>query len=222
MFHLVIANKKYSSWSFRPWLLMKTAGIPFRETVIYLGEKETAAKIRKYSRAGKVPVLIDGSRKIWESLAICETLAERYPNKNLWPKDAKARALARAVSNEMHAGFTALRSSMTCHFLVRYENFPIDQETGRDIARIVDIWNECRRKYGKGGPFLFGKFSIADAMFAPVVYRFLAYDVKVDAVSRKYMEAIESLPASREWVAAAKKEKQVIAAYENKGRLKRA
>ncbi len=218
--HLIIANKKYSSWSFRPWLLMKMAGIRFKETVIFLGSKTTKAAIGKFSPGGRVPVLIDGNVKVWESLAICEYLAEKYPGKNLWPKDRKARAEARAVSNEMHAGFTALRQSMTCHFFARYQDFPVTPETQADIDRILEIWNECRGKYGKGGPFLFGKFTIADAMYAPVVYRFLTYDVKVDNVSRAYMETIESLPASREWVSAAKKEKAAVAAYENRGKKK--
>ncbi len=212
---LVIGNKKYSSWSFRPWLLMKASGIPFTEKLILIRRADSAAKIGRYSPAGRVPVLKDGRAAVWESLAICEHLAEKFPSKRLWPSDPSAKAEARSVSHEMHAGFAALRQNLPCHFLARYQGFKVPADAQADIDRVLGIWKSARRKWGRGGPFLFGRFSVADAMYAPVVFRFLADGVRTDAVSRAYMKAVESLPASREWVAAARAEKAVIPAYEN-------
>lgn len=214
---LVIGNRKYSSWSFRPWLLLKVAGIPFAEKLIPIRKPSTAGAIRRYSPAGRVPVLVDGSVTVWESLAICEHVAESFPSKGLWPKDPRAKALARSISHEMHAGFQGLRSHLPCHFLARYRDFKVVPEAQADIDRVLEIWRNCRKRWGKGGSFLFGRFGVADAMYAPVVFRFLAYGVPVDRVSKKYMEAVTSLPASREWVDAARREKETIAAYENVG-----
>ncbi len=213
---LVIGNKRYSSWSFRPWMVLKQAGIPFKETQIFLRTPGATKKIEKLSPGGRVPVLIDGKRTIWESLAICEYLAEKYPFEGLWPKDAEARSVARSISSEMHAGFQNLRTHLPCHFVARYRNFKIPAEARSDIQRILEIWTGCRKKWGRGGAFLFGNWSIADAMFAPVVFRFLAYGVKVDPVSRSYMKAIESLPATQEWVRQAAREAARIPAYEKK------
>lgn len=215
---LVIGNKKYSSWSFRPWLLLKAAGIPFDETMIWIRRADTAGRIRRYSPAGRVPVLVDGKITVWESLAICEYLAEKFHQKKLWPSDPAAKAAARSVSHEMHAGFAGLRSNLPCHFLARYQDFKIADEAKSDINRVLQIWTDCRRRWGKQGPFLFGRFGVADAMYAPVVFRFLAYGVRVSGAARAYMDAIESLPASREWVRAAALETEVIPAYENLGK----
>jgi glutathione S-transferase len=215
---LIIGNKRYSSWSFRPWFLMKMSGIPFKETRIWIRKPDSYAKIRRYSPGGRVPALLDGPITVWESLAICEYLAEKFPKKNLWPKDTKARAVARSISHEMHAGFQAMRSHLPCHFIARYRNFTVPQEAKDDIARIQEIWNDCRKRYGKAGPFLFGRFSIADAMYAPVVFRFLAYGVKTDRTSRVYMNTIESLSVSGEWVRDARREKLVIPAYDKSGK----
>ena len=212
---LIIGNKKYSSWSFRPWFLLKMAGIPFEEKLIYIRKKDSYEKIRRYSPGGRVPALADGKVTVWESLAICEYLAEKFYKKDLWPKDPQAKAIARSISNEMHAGFQALRNHLPCHFFARYKDFTVPPEAQLDIDRILEIWSGCRKKWGKGGLFLFGKLSVADAMYAPVVFRFLAYGVKVDAVSREYMDTIVSLPASREWVRAAQAETEIIPAYEN-------
>ena len=213
--NLITGNKRYSSWSFRPWFLMKMAGIPFKETHLWIRKPDSLAKIRKFSPGGRVPVLIDGNVKVWESVAICEYLAEKFPKKQLWPKDAKARAEASSVSHEMHAGFMAMRLNLPCHFINRYSNFVVPPDAQADIARIQEIWNDCRKKYGKLGPFLFGKFSIADAMFAPVVFRFFAYGVKADGkISQAYRDMIEGLPASQEWVRLARQEKERIPAYE--------
>lgn len=211
---LVIGNKKYSSWSFRPWLLLKTAGIPFVETLVWIRRPDSAKRISRFSPAGRVPVLIDGAVTLWESLAICEHVAERFSQKKLWPSDPRAKALARSISHEMHAGFTALRSHLPCHFLARYRNFSIAPEAKPDIERVLAIWRDCRKRFGKGGPFLFGRFGVADAMYAPVVFRFLAYGVRVDRTARAYMDAIVRLPATREWVGAAQREVPTIAAYE--------
>lgn len=212
--NLVIGNRKYSSWSFRPWILMKVAGIPFRETFIPIRKPDSLKMIRRFSPAGRVPVLLDGGTAVWESLAICEHLAEKFPKNGLWPKDPKAKALARSVSHEMHAGFQGLRSHLPCHFLVRHKDFPIAAEARPDIDRVLHIWKSCRKRWGKGGPFLFGRFSVADAMYAPVVFRFLAYGVPVDPASAAYMRAVVALPATQEWVRAAAREKDIIPAYE--------
>ncbi len=217
--NLLIGNKRYSSWSFRPWLLMQEAGIPFKETMIWIHKPDTYKNIRKHNPGGRVPALIDGKITVWESLAICEYLAEKFPKKQLWPKDPAARAMARSISHEMHAGFQGMRSELNCHFVNRYQGYVIPASAKADIDRVIEIWRECRRKYGKGGPFLFGKFSIADAMYAPVVFRFLAYGVPVDKVCKDYMDAIEILPGTLRWVIGAYQEKQIIPAYEKKLKL---
>ena len=218
--NLLIGNKKYSSWSFRPWLLMKHAGIPFTEKFVWIHKPDSYAKMRKYSSGGRVPALIDGKITVWESLAICEYLAEKFPRKQLWPKNAAARAVARSVSNEMHAGFQDMRRELNCHFVNRYSGYKIPKSARADVERVKEIWNDCRHEFGKGGPFLFGDFSIADAMFAPVVFRFLAYGVPTDRVTRAYMGTIESLHATQEWVQGAREEKEVISVYEKRLRLK--
>ncbi len=193
---------------------MKMAGIPFKETQVWIRKPDSLDKIRKFSPGGRVPVLLDGKVKVWESVAICEYLHEKFPKKNLWPKDVKVRAQASSVSHEMHAGFMSMRTSMPCHFINRYSDFTFTEEAKADMARIQEIWNDCRKKYSKGGPFLFGKFSIADAMYAPVVFRFLAYGAQAGKISKAYMDTIESLPASREWVRSARQEKEIIPVYE--------
>lgn len=213
--NLIIGNKKYSSWSFRPWLLLKMAGIPFRETQIFIRKEDTETKIHRYSPAGRVPVLVDGDVTVWESIAICEYLAEKFPNKGLWPKGSRAKAVARSVSHEMHAGFQGLRQNLPCNFLARYKGFHVAPEARPDIDRIGEIWRGCREQWGKTGPFLFGKFSVADAMYAPVVFRFLAYGVKLERVARAYMHVIETLPASKMWVRDAASEIEIIPVYEN-------
>lgn len=204
---LVIGDKNRSSWSFRPWLLMKTAGIAFKEIPVKLGTREGHALADRSSPSGKVPVLIDGKVKVWESLSICEYLADKYPQKNLWPKDAAQRAVARSVSNEMHAGFMSLRKNLPFNATQRVIKKDIDEATRHDIERVQAIWRECRKTYCGKGDFLFGDFTIADAMFAPVAVRFIAYGVEADTVSTEYIERILSLPASLEWMAGAAQEK---------------
>ena len=210
---LVIGNKNYSSWSLRPWLAMKVAGIPFDEVRIPLYVDGYLAKIRNYSPAGKLPVLVAGSVTVWESLAILEYLAECHPDRKLWPADAAARGHARAVSTEMHAGFSALRGGMTMNVRSSYPGIGMTPEVKIDIARIDTIWSECLQKYG--GPFLFGGFSIADAMYAPVATRFKTYAVTLSGPAARYAGELLALPAMQEWYAAARAETEVIAQYEH-------
>lgn len=211
---LIIGNKNYSSWSLRPWLVLKQAGIPFHEVRIPLYTPDSRPQLLKYSPSGKVPALIDGDVTVWESLAICEYLAERFPEKHLWPADIKARALARAVSTEMHAGFGALRQHMSMNCRKRLPGKGRTPEVLKDIERIRTIWNDCRARFGKHGDFLFGHFTVADAMYAPVALRFVTYAVEPDPVCTAYVSAITSLPAIQQWLADAKAETEVIPKFE--------
>ena len=211
---LVIGNQKYSSWSLRPWLLFKAAGIPFKEKKIYIRKPDSLREIRKYSPGGRVPCLIDGKTRVWDSLSIAEYIHELYPKKNLWPKDKTARAEARSICAEMHSSFMDLRTKMNMNCLGYFPGKGLTPEVQKDIDRILEIWTNCRKKYGKNGPFLFGSFTIADAYYAPVVFRFNTYAVQVDPISRKYMQTILGLKPMKEWLAGARKEKESIEAYE--------
>jgi glutathione S-transferase len=201
--HLVIANKNYSSWSLRPWMAMTMVGLPFDESMILLDTPTAKKEIAEHSGAGRLPVLHHGKITVWETLAILEYLAETFPEKNLWPKSKAARAVARAISNEMHAGFTGLRNA--CPMNLRRPQKPVvlNDATKADVARIEQIWRECRKTYGKGGKFLFGKFCIADAMFAPVATRFETYAIPVAKDTRAYMDAVMATKAFTTWKAAA-------------------
>jgi glutathione S-transferase len=203
---LIIGNKNYSSWSLRPWLAMKMAGASFREIVIPLRQPTTAADIVRHSPAGRVPILHDGEITVWESIAILEYLAEAMPEARLWPEDRKARATARAVSAEMHAGFVALRTHMPMNIRASKPGRGRTPEVEQDIRRIVALWEDCRACFDEGGPFLFGRFSNADAMYAPVVTRFNTYGVALHGEARAYADAILALPAMQEWFAAGKAE----------------
>jgi glutathione S-transferase len=207
---LVIGNKNYSSWSFRPWLAMKVARIPFEETVIPLDTPDFKSRITALSGAGKVPVLIDGDTCVWESLAILEHLAEKFPEAGLWPQDAQARAHARAISAEMHAGFLPLRRECPMNFWRPVKRRELSPEAATNVKRIDAMWADCRSRFASGGPFLFGAFGAADAMYAPIVARFATYAVEVGPTSRGYMEAVMGLPAWQEWKAAALKEPWVL------------
>ena len=211
---LVIGNKNYSSWSLRPWLVLKQAGIPFTEINIPLYVDDWRERVLKYSPSGKVPTLQHGAINVWDSLAICEYLAEHFPEKQLWPADVTARASARAVSAEMHSGFQALRQNMFMNIRRRMPNRGHTPEVAADIERITAIWKDCRRCYAASGPFLFGRFSIADAMYAPVALRFQTYAVSVDGAAGEYMRSLLALPAMQEWIAAAHAEKESIPHYE--------
>jgi glutathione S-transferase len=207
---LLIGNKNYSSWSLRPWLALKQSGIAFDETVVPLDQPDTRAKIREHSPSGKVPFLRHGTVEVWDSLAICEYLAEAFPSAQLWPADSAARAHARAVGSEMHSGFAELRYNLPMD-VSRYrpEKNRADKVPD-EIARIQEIWIDCRQRHGSAGPFLFGRFTIADCMYAPVVTRFRTYGVKLAPMAGAYAEAMMNLPAMREWVGAAKREPWVI------------
>ena len=211
---LVIGNKAYSSWSMRPWLLMKEAGLAFDEVRIPLYQEGHDRKIREYSPAGRVPVLVDGAVTVWDSLAICEYLAERHAEKNLWPANAAARAHARAVSAEMHAGFAALRSNMGMNVRRSFPGVGMTPGVAKDIARIEQLWEDCLQRYG--GPFLFGAFGIADAMYAPVATRFRTYAVCLSAVAQRYADLLLALPAVAEWYAAAHAETEVLPQFEDR------
>lgn len=214
-FTLVLGNKNYSSWSLRPWLAMRQAGIAFDEVVIPLYRPESKTALLEHSPAGKVPVLVHDGRAIWDSLAIMEYLAETFPAAGLWPEDPTARALARCISAEMHAGFARLRASMPMDLREHLPGKGRSDAVEADIARITAIWRDCRARFGDGGPFLFGPFSIADAMYAPVATRFRTYGVGLDTTCQAYAEAVLALPAFLEWQAAALQEPWVITRYAN-------
>ena len=198
---------------------MKVAGIAFEEQRIPLYGPGSKEKLLEFSPAGKVPCLVDERREgklaVWDSLAICEYLAEKKPS--LWPSDAAARAVARSVSAEMHSGFANLRTHMSMNIRKRYPDKGRTPEVLGDIGRIVAMWSDCRARFGKEGPFLFGRFSIADAMYAPVVLRFLTYDVEMPAVCRDYSDAMLALPAMREWMEAARAETETLPQFEPYG-----
>jgi len=209
--HLLIGNKNYSSWSFRPWLAMKVAGIAFDETVNSLDAADFKSRAAALGGSGRVPVLSDGGVRVWESLAILEYLAEKFPAAGLWPEQAAARAHARAIASEMHAGFVSLRRHLPMNVARPVKFRALDAGAAKDVTRIDTIWCECRSKYGSGGPFLFGAFGAADAMFAPVVWRFHTYAVEVSSTALGYMRAMMALPAWNEWRDAAWRETWVLA-----------
>jgi len=212
--HLTIGNKAYSSWSMRPWLALKASGLPFDETVLCLFTEETNAWLAANSPNRKVPLLRHGDLRIWDSLAIIEYLAELAPESGLWPKDSKARAIARSVSAEMHSGFQALRQHLGMNVRRTYPGFAVPADAQADIDRVQAIWAECRKTYGAGGPFLFGAFSAADCMYAPVVTRFVTYDVKLTPEAQDYVNAMLAQPFVADWIAAGKAEPWVIEKYE--------
>lgn len=205
---LYIANKNYSSWSFRPWTAMTAAGIPFREELIPFGPGATHPQFRGLSPTGKVPVLHHGSVRVWESLAIIEYVAELYPDAGLWPADRESRTYARSISMEMLSGFRALRSACPMNLRRPVKAIPLPEGVAADVARIEAIWREMLKR--SGGPFLFGAFSAADAMFAPVVNRFAAYDLVSDPGTIAYMDAMRAHPAWRAWEEAALAETWIV------------
>lgn len=203
-YELIIGDKRWSSWSLRSWLLMKAFSLPFSEVLIRLRQPDAASEIARHSPSGKVPLLKAGSLLIWDSLAIAEFLAEEHPEKAIWPDTREKRAVARAVSAEMHSGFYSLRNQMPMDFLTVHASWPIDDGVERDIRRIVAIWKDCRLQHGVGGDFLFGAFSAADAMFAPVATRFRTYSVNLakfgdDGSASRYAETLLALPAMHAW-----------------------
>jgi glutathione S-transferase len=208
---LVIGDKNFSSWSLRPWLALKHCGIPFEEERIRLRQPDSKAEILRQSPAGKVPALKTRLGVVFESLAILEYLAERHPEHGLWPQDEEARAAARSISAEMHAGFATLRTNMSMDLLGRLPSPPVSAALEADIRRIAAIWKDARARFGTGGPFLFGAFSNADAMYAPVATRFRTYGVDLDrfgddGTGVAYAAAILALPAMAEWTQEAETE----------------
>jgi len=201
---LVIGTKRFSSWSLRPWLALKATGAPFEEVEIALRQPGTKAEILKWSAAGKVPVLIDDGLLVWDSLAICEYLAERFPAAGLWPDERSARAVARSVAAEMHAGFPVLRQQCPMDVLLDEALAEPGPDLLAEIARIDALWSECRSRFGADGPFLFGRFTIADAMYAPVVTRFATYHLPLGPVAAAYRDAVLAWPGLADWIAAAR------------------
>jgi Glutathione S-transferase len=210
---LVIANKCYSSWSLRPWLLMKQLGIAFDEITIPLDLPDTKEKVLKHSPAGKVPILIDGDVTVWESISIMEYIGDAF-GAPVWPEDRKARAMARSVAAEMHASFMALRSACPMNLGKKYAQKDRGEAVMRDVARFAAIVTEARERFGAGGPFLFGAFSAADAMYAPLATRLDTYSIPLDGTTKAYVDTILSLPAFREWREAGLKESWIVEADE--------
>ena len=208
---LLIGNMNYSSWSMRPWLLLTQLQIPFEEEKLSFNDPDFKMRVLAVSPVGKVPVLMDGDVVIWDSLAIAEYLAEKFPERGIWPRAPQARARARSICAEMHAGFGALRDRLPMNCELRLQNVAFERTVKRDIARIVASWTDCRHRFGDGGPFLFGAFSAADAYYAPVVRRFLGFGVAVPQLVADYMAAVDALPAMRAWMAAALGEHDYVA-----------
>jgi glutathione S-transferase len=211
---LVIGNKNYSSWSMRPWVLARQAGIAFEEVQLKFDESTRVVGIEPYSPTGKVPALLVDGEPVWDSLAICETLAELYPEKQLWPAAAEARRFARSICAEMHSGFQGLRGAMPVNIRGSYPGKGRNPKSEKDIERIIEIWTSCRSRFGRGGEFLFGRFSIADAFYAPVATRFRTYAVALPPAAQAYADAVLATAALREWMEAGRRETEFVAADE--------
>jgi glutathione S-transferase len=203
---LVIGNKISSSWSLRPWIAMVHAEIPFREVHIRLRRPDTQAQIAPFTTSGLIPVLLDAGARVWESYAILEHLADRFPDRGLWPADPAARAAARSTACEMHGGFAALRRELPMDVLNRYPGHRWSDTAQADIDRVCRLWREARDRFGSAGPYLFGRFSNADAMYAPVVTRFVTYGVPLGAVERAYVDTMMAHPAMQRWIEEAGRE----------------
>jgi glutathione S-transferase len=212
---IYLGNKNYASWSLRAWLALKRTTVAFDEVVIPLYQPTSRETVLKYSPSGRVPALRHGEVTVWDSLAISEYLAESFPTFDLWPKEPPARALARAVSAEMHSGFQALRQHLPMNVRSSFPGRGVTPEVQADINRVMSIWRDCRTRFGDGkGDFLFGHFTIADAMFAPVVSRFRTYKIELEREADAYCETMIAMPAMQEWIAAAKNEPMIVEQYE--------
>lgn len=211
---LIIANKTHSSWSLRPWLVLAEFGIPFEEVLVPFGptfdDPEWKRTVAEYTPARKVPSLVDGAIAVWDSIAIIEYIAETHPELPIWPRDKAARALARSISAEMHSSFTALRSACPMNLAWVHPARDRGPAVAADIARVTEIWRDARQRFGAGGPFLFGAFSAADAMFAPVTSRFTTYSVALDPVSAAYVETVQGTPGFQAWREAALAEPWIV------------
>jgi glutathione S-transferase len=208
---LVIGNKNYSSWSMRPWVLMRQLGIAFDEVKLRFHSDEWARDIGRWSPSGLVPVLWRGQQSVWDTLAIMETLAEWFPGHGVWPADPVARAFARSMSAEMHSGFRELRTNMPMNIRASHPGKGMTPEVQANIDRIETLWSEARTRFGAGGPFLFGAFSAADAMYAPVVMRFATYGAALGPEAERYCEAMRGAPGVRAWIREALEEKEFVA-----------
>ena len=211
---LVIGNKNYSSWSLRPWIWLRQAGIAFEERRVALFTETMAADLAPYFSDDKVPVLVDGDVVVWDSLAILEYLAERFPDAPGWPRDRAARAMARSLAAEMHSSFAALRGALPMNCRKRFPGYPITPAVRADIDRITALWERARANHGQSGPWLFGGFSIADAMYAPVAFRLWGYDARLQGAAQAYVAHFLAQPAMKEWKAAGEAETEVIKADE--------
>ena len=212
--HLAIGNKLYSSWSLRAWMLLKAFDIPFEETVIAMYKPDTKERMLAFGPTGKVPAIRDGDMVVWESLAIMEHIAERFAERGIWPSDPVARAHARSACSEMHAGFTGIRSACPMNLTKRFVPRDRGDAVRADVARLEALWGEARSRFGGDGPFLYGRFSAADAMYAPVVTRLDTYQIDVSPQTRAYMEAVLSHPAFVAWKADAFREPWALPHYE--------
>ena len=208
---LIIGNKNYSSWSLRAWVYMKHHGLAFEERRVPLYQGDYKEKLLSYAPSGKVPALIDGGLRVWESLAILEYLAEKHPHTHGWPQEAPARALARSLSAEMHAGFAALREALPMDLRHRGAARRWSREAQGDVDRVIALWEDCRSRARSLGAFLFGRFGIADAMYAPLAFRFRCYEVALPPAARDYCDSLLALPAMRAWHEDALRETEVIA-----------
>lgn len=213
MYTLVIGNKNYSSWSLRAWLLLTQFGIEFEEVRLPLHTEEFKQNIHQYSPSGLVPLLIADDLRIWDSLAISEFIADQHPDLLCWPEQADARAIARSVSSEMHSGFSQIRNCLPMNCRLKKSMDTVSAELGNEIDRVQKIWRSCRRQYARDGKFLFGGFSIADTMYAPVVLRFNSYGIDVGDIEAEYMDSLLSLPSLRTWISDALAEEEIIEAY---------
>ncbi|MGB8275652.1 MAG: glutathione S-transferase family protein [Alphaproteobacteria bacterium] len=211
---LYLANKNYSSWSLRAWLMLRQTGEKFDEVVIPLREPATHEAILRYSPSGRLPALHHGEQQVWDSLAIGEYLAETFPAAALWPEDQGRRALARSISAEMHSGFLEMRRTMPMNMRSSCPGRVVTDPVQADINRITAIWRDCRTRFGADGPYLFGPFTIADAMYAPVVSRFRTYGVALEAAPREYADTIWAFPNLQEWFEAARNEPWIVPDFE--------
>lgn len=211
---LVVANKNYSSWSMRPWVLLREAGVAFEEIQLKFGDDGRIPGVERYSPTGQVPVLLLDGEPVWDSLAICEAVAELFPEKQLWPRETRARRHARSICAEMHAGFRALRGAMPMNIRSSHPGKGMGPAVQRDIERIAGLWQDCRARFGSGGAMLFGAFGVADAMYAPVATRFATYAVELPAGARAYADSVLGLASVREWSGAARRETEFVRADE--------
>jgi glutathione S-transferase len=211
---LVVANKNYSSWSMRAWVLLREAGIGFEEIALKFDDDSGVTGIERYSPSRQVPVLLIDGEPVWDTLAICETAAELFPEKNVWPREARARRVARSICAEMHSGFHSLRGAMPMNIRASHPGKGMSESVQRDIDRVAAIWQDCRGRFGGDGSMLFDAFGAADAMFAPVVTRFVTYGVALPAVAQSYAEAVLCLPAVRAWMDEARRETDIVRADE--------